>query len=219
MSIDAADPSAGRPRRFPALVVVAAVASGIAFAPVPYPDHGSGIASAVAPSIADGPALLRGPARLARARAATRRTRARGEVGTNGRVRREASAAPREMAAPRRTAAANGVARVRRNGGNHGSDLATHRALDLFGRRWALRVLWELAGGPLRFTEIQARCDAMSPSVLNQRLSDLGGAGVIEVRRDRRYGLTPGGEDLARTLRPIEGWARRWAKSNGRVRA
>ena len=32
-------------------------------------------------------------------------------------------------------------------------------ALDLLGRRWALRVLWELRGGPLSFRELRARCD------------------------------------------------------------
>ncbi len=45
--------------------------------------------------------------------------------------------------------------------------------LDLLGRRWTLRVLWELRRGPLTFAELQRRCDAMSPSVLNQRISEL----------------------------------------------
>ena len=91
--------------------------------------------------------------------------------------------------------------------------------LDLFGRRWALRVMWELAEGPLRFTQIQERCDAMSPSVLNQRLSDLCGAGVAELRADRRYGLTDEGAQLVSSLRPIDSWARRWARRSVRARA
>ena len=47
------------------------------------------------------------------------------------------------------------------------------RALDLLGRRWALRVLWELRDGPLSFRELRERCDQMSTSVLNQRLAEL----------------------------------------------
>ena len=39
--------------------------------------------------------------------------------------------------------------------------------LDLLGRRWALRVLWELREGPLQFRALQERCDGMSSSVLN----------------------------------------------------
>src|SRR6185436_20644032 len=46
-------------------------------------------------------------------------------------------------------------------------------ALDLLGRRWTLRILWELRDGPVGFRDLQARCDAMSPSVLHQRLNEL----------------------------------------------
>ena len=46
-------------------------------------------------------------------------------------------------------------------------------ALDLLGRRWALRVLWELRGGPLGFRELQTRCDGMSSSVLRTRVNYL----------------------------------------------
>src|SRR5690349_8624017 len=46
-------------------------------------------------------------------------------------------------------------------------------ALDLLGRRWTLRVLWELRDGPLGFRAIQAACDDMSSSVLRDRLHEL----------------------------------------------
>lgn len=45
--------------------------------------------------------------------------------------------------------------------------------LDLLGRRWALRILWELREGPLRFRTLQASCDTISPSVLSLRLTEL----------------------------------------------
>ena len=44
--------------------------------------------------------------------------------------------------------------------------------LDLLGRRWALRLIWELREGPLVFRALQARC-GVSPSVLNTRLAEL----------------------------------------------
>ncbi|MGV2481272.1 UNVERIFIED_CONTAM: helix-turn-helix transcriptional regulator, partial [Salmonella enterica subsp. enterica serovar Weltevreden] len=40
--------------------------------------------------------------------------------------------------------------------------------LDLLGRRWTMRVIWELRGDPLSFRALQASCEGMSPSVLNQ---------------------------------------------------
>jgi len=50
--------------------------------------------------------------------------------------------------------------------------------LDLLGRRWTLRVIWELRDAPLLFRELQARCEGMSSSVLNQRLQELRGVEV-----------------------------------------
>ena len=38
--------------------------------------------------------------------------------------------------------------------------------LDALGRRWALRVLWELRGAALTFRALQAACGGVSPSVL-----------------------------------------------------
>jgi DNA-binding HxlR family transcriptional regulator len=83
--------------------------------------------------------------------------------------------------------------------------------LDLLGRRWALRILWELRDGPLTFRELRARCDAMSPSVLNDRLAELRSAGVVELG-DAGYELGPEGLRLAQALGPLEEWAGRWAR-------
>jgi DNA-binding HxlR family transcriptional regulator len=84
--------------------------------------------------------------------------------------------------------------------------------LDLLGRRWMLRIMWELRGEPLGFRELQVVCDEMSPSVLSQRLSDLDAAAVVEVA-DGRYRLTADGRDLLQTLGPLNDWAERWARS------
>jgi len=84
-------------------------------------------------------------------------------------------------------------------------------ALDLLGRRWALRVLWELRdGNPLSFRELRERCDAMSTSVLNQRLAELREAGVMEAG-EGGYHLTTSGKKLLGALAPLDGWAKKWA--------
>jgi DNA-binding HxlR family transcriptional regulator len=87
--------------------------------------------------------------------------------------------------------------------------------LDLLGRRWALRVLWELRDGPLTFRGLRSRCDTMSPSVLMQRLTELREAGVIETREGGGYAVTAEGRELCRALAPLGAWARRWAASRG----
>jgi DNA-binding HxlR family transcriptional regulator len=84
--------------------------------------------------------------------------------------------------------------------------------LDLLGRRWALRVLWELRDETLSFRSLQARCDAMSPTVLNQRLSELREAGVVELLAEGGFRLTTEGRKLLGALTPIDTWAERWAK-------
>jgi len=86
-------------------------------------------------------------------------------------------------------------------------------ALDLLGRRWALRVLWELRDGPLGARILLERCDRMSSSVLYQRLADLGAAGLLAQRDDGRYGLTSLGVSLGEAIDPLGQWARIWADS------
>lgn len=85
-------------------------------------------------------------------------------------------------------------------------------ALDLLGRRWALRVLWELRdGNPLSFRELRERCDSMSTSVLNQRLAELREAGLVE-SGEGGYRLTKPGMQLKDALEPLDRWAKRWAR-------
>jgi len=83
-------------------------------------------------------------------------------------------------------------------------------ALDLLGRRWALRVLWELRDGPLGFRALQGACDGMSSSVLRDRLRDLTAAGLVEQAGEGSYALTPLGSDLGTALAPLSRWAQRW---------
>lgn len=83
--------------------------------------------------------------------------------------------------------------------------------LDLLGRRWALRIGWELREKTLSFRELRAACDDMSPSVLNQRLAELREAGLVELTDDG-YQLTSDGDELLDLLAPVSAWAKRWAR-------
>jgi DNA-binding HxlR family transcriptional regulator len=85
-------------------------------------------------------------------------------------------------------------------------------ALDLLGRRWALRVMWELRDGPLGFRELQARCDGMSSSVLRTRLLELVGEGLL-AQDETGYRLTAIGAELAEAIAPLSAWAERWKKA------
>lgn len=84
-------------------------------------------------------------------------------------------------------------------------------ALDLLGRRWALRVLWELYQQPAGFRDLQARCDGMSASVLSTRLKELEEAGLAATS-PAGWTLTPRGRALIAALQPLSDWAEGWAR-------
>jgi len=84
-------------------------------------------------------------------------------------------------------------------------------ALDLLGRRWALRILWELRDGPVGARELLARCAGLSSSVLYDRLRELTAASVIARTGDGAYEVTRLGAGLGAALEPLDAWATRWA--------
>jgi DNA-binding HxlR family transcriptional regulator len=91
---------------------------------------------------------------------------------------------------------------------------AINEALDLFQRRWALRVLWELRDGALTFRALQARCGDLSPTVLNQRLAELREAALVDAGAEG-YALTGLGRELHVAFAPLATWAQRWKKARG----
>lgn len=84
--------------------------------------------------------------------------------------------------------------------------------LDLLGRRWCLRILWELRDAPLTSRVLRTACDEASPTVLQSRLSELREAGFVELGDARGYRLTPLGRDLCETFMPLHKFADRWKK-------
>ena len=84
--------------------------------------------------------------------------------------------------------------------------------LDLLGRRWVLRILWELRDAALTFRELRERCDAMSPTVLNQRLRELREAEIVVLEEPYGYTLSKQGRQLLDALMPLQRWSGQWQK-------
>ena len=82
--------------------------------------------------------------------------------------------------------------------------------LELLGQRWTLRILWELREAPKTFRALRTDCDAVSPSVLSNRLATLRNAGIIDLGADG-YRLTDAGQELGEILLALAAWSRRHA--------
>lgn len=82
-------------------------------------------------------------------------------------------------------------------------------ALDVLGRRGALRALWELRGDPMTFRALQAACDS-NPGSLNTRLRELRELGIVD-HDAGGYRLTEQGRALMTALQPLQTWADNWA--------
>jgi DNA-binding HxlR family transcriptional regulator len=87
--------------------------------------------------------------------------------------------------------------------------------LDILGRRWVLRILWELRTQPATFQGLHRRCDFMSTSVLTQRLAELRDARLIDKDGDGAYALTEHGDRLLSRLDGIDEWTQEWARAIG----
>jgi len=85
--------------------------------------------------------------------------------------------------------------------------------LDLLGRRWTLRIVWELREDrALTSRALRAACDEASPTILQTRLTELREAGFVELTDDG-YGLTALGRELFQTFTPLHRFAERWSKT------
>ena len=98
-------------------------------------------------------------------------------------------------------------------GGGSRSERPIMALLELLGRRWAMRVLWELRDGRHSFRSLREACGGVSPTVLNQRLGELREGRLVELADGDGYGLSPLGQELLKRFLPMVGWAERWSKS------
>jgi DNA-binding HxlR family transcriptional regulator len=86
--------------------------------------------------------------------------------------------------------------------------------LDLLGRRWTLRILWELREQTLTSRALRTACDQASPTVLQARLTELREANLVELVPGDGYRLTAVGRELHETFLPLHRFAERWSKLN-----
>lgn len=82
---------------------------------------------------------------------------------------------------------------------------------DVLGRRWTLRILWELRAGTMTFRELQSRCDDVSPTVLNARVKELRELKIL-TRDESGYTYTKWGRQLGEHLLVLSDWSKKWGK-------
>ncbi len=85
--------------------------------------------------------------------------------------------------------------------------------LDLLGRRWTLRIVWELRDEPRRFRDLQAAIGA-SPTIINTRLAELREAKLVELDEAAGYRLTGLGRELLQLFLPLHHWSEKWANAS-----
>ena len=89
--------------------------------------------------------------------------------------------------------------------------------LDLLGRRWTLRIVWELRDDrSLTSRALRSACDEASPTVLQTRLSELREAASSNCADDG-YRLTAIGKELFESFLPLQRFAERWSKSIAKI--
>ncbi|WP_342561362.1 helix-turn-helix domain-containing protein [Paenibacillus sp. FSL R7-0345] len=89
-------------------------------------------------------------------------------------------------------------------------------AYHIVGKKWVNFIFHVLMEGPKRFSELHTLIPDLSKRILNERLKELEGCGLLTrtVIPDRpvrtEYSLTPKGQELGAALSHVEKWAVKW---------
>ncbi|HZS93533.1 MAG TPA: helix-turn-helix domain-containing protein [Chloroflexota bacterium] len=89
-------------------------------------------------------------------------------------------------------------------------------AARLLGDRWTLVILRDLAGGPMRFSELEESSGGISPRTLADRLREMEERGLItresfrEIPPRVEYTLTEKGRDTLPVIEALRSFGRRW---------
>jgi DNA-binding HxlR family transcriptional regulator len=92
-------------------------------------------------------------------------------------------------------------------------DVALSRVFDFLGKRWNGLILGMLGGGPVGFAALARAVQGISDSVLSERLTELGRAGLVTRTVDVgppvavSYQLTESGRALLPAMRELIRWA------------
>lgn len=84
--------------------------------------------------------------------------------------------------------------------------------LELMGKKWMLRIVWELSKEEMTFRELQAACGDISPTIINRRLKEMVEAKLVEKRDPSGYGLTDLGKEFCALVGPLNQWSKKWVK-------
>ncbi|MBV9796349.1 MAG: helix-turn-helix transcriptional regulator [Actinobacteria bacterium] len=95
----------------------------------------------------------------------------------------------------------------------YASDCASRQVLDRIGDTWSVLIVAALAGGPLRYSQVAARIDGISPKMLTQTLRALERDGLISrtvfpvVPPRVDYALTDLGSNLLDLVKALTVWS------------
>ena len=81
---------------------------------------------------------------------------------------------------------------------------------DLLGKRWTMRILWEMRFGAIHFRALQDKGGGISPTMLNRRLKELQEHKLVALSEDGYY-FTELGQSLFEVMLPLADWAQHWA--------
>jgi hypothetical protein len=91
--------------------------------------------------------------------------------------------------------------------------------LDLMGRRWTLRIVWELREErALTSRALRTACDEASPTIVQARLSELREAGFVELMRATATGSRRWAGSCRRRLRRLQSLCGAVGRSGGERR-
>ena len=93
-----------------------------------------------------------------------------------------------------------------------------HEAAELVGRRWTGAILYALAHGLTRFTELRSAIPGLSARLLSGRLRELEDAGLVQRvaphgSKRLAYQLTTKGDALRPVLIALNHWAVTWTRT------
>tara|TARA_R100000365_G_scaffold1604_1_gene5408 strand:+ start:2845 stop:3231 length:387 start_codon:yes stop_codon:yes gene_type:complete len=95
----------------------------------------------------------------------------------------------------------------------HAAECLAEDWLAFLGHRWNALILWHLANGPMRYSELRDVLPGITPKVLSERLAGLTGRLLIlrtvsnGFPRETSYQLTPQGLALGPIILQLYDWA------------
>jgi DNA-binding HxlR family transcriptional regulator len=92
----------------------------------------------------------------------------------------------------------------------------------MIGGKWKIPILWNLFGGPRRFSELHRMLAPVTQKVLVQQLREMEADGLVtrrvyaEVPPRVEYGLTARGESLKPIIQSLCAWSAKSCKAKGK---